>query len=216
MNIFRYIHFFYMLGGITLSILAYPKLSALQFFICIIFYIYLLPPLIFQTIFRILFPQFKGDLTKLEARSYVGSATFTIWWVSSQMQVHFLRFPGLEEAIKWIPGCYSMWLRLWGAKIGKNVLWTPRVLIVDRPFLDIGDDVIIGTETRMTSHLANALKDERRVEVVLGIIKIGNGATLGGGSNTFPGGQVKPNQVIPAMGVVRNGILFDRPTGEKK
>lgn len=210
MIILRYLHFSYMLFGIISTFLIYQSSSSINFFLYLFSYIYLVPPLFFQLVFRIGFPKYKGDLDQLAKRSFVGEDSFSIWWISSQMQVHFLRFPFLEEMIKWIPGAYSFWLRLWGAQVGKNVLWTPRVLIVDRPFLKVGDDVIIGTDARMTSHLANTLKDDRRCELFLDSIQIGNGATLGGGSNTYPGGRVKENQIIEAMGVVRNGIFFEK------
>lgn len=192
-----------MLTGISSSVYLYVHFEWWVFLSYLIFYIYLLPPLLFQLLFRTCFPKFKGDLSKLKQKSFANTPTFAVWWISSQLQVHFIRFQFLEECIKWIPGVYSFWLRLWGAKIGKNILWTPRVLIVDRPFLEIGDNVIIGTDSRITSHLAVAVPDERRALLFLAKVKIGDGATLGACGGIFPGGEIKPGEVIEALGIVR-------------
>lgn len=40
-----------------------------------------------------------------------------------------------------IPGIFSCWLRLWGAKVGRDVYWTTRLEIADRSLLEIGDRI---------------------------------------------------------------------------
>ncbi len=83
----------------------------------------------------------------------VGSTGFFRWWYTAQWQVVFNRFPQLEEMLRMVPGLYSIWLRLWGAKIGGLVYWSPGLNIFDRPFLDIGGRVVIGADTKLSPHL---------------------------------------------------------------
>src|SRR5690606_21882972 len=73
--------------------------------------LYLVPPLLARlTVMCAGLPEMKE---KVPSRgSYV-------WWFTSQLQVPFMRFSFLEEFLRMVPGLYSMWLRLWGAKVGK-------------------------------------------------------------------------------------------------
>ncbi|MDJ0694669.1 GH3 auxin-responsive promoter family protein [Mastigocoleus sp. MO_188.B34] len=35
----------------------------------------------------------------------------------------------------------TLWLRLWGSKVGEGIYWTPKIEIADRGLLEIGDRV---------------------------------------------------------------------------
>lgn len=83
----------------------------------------------------------------------VGSAAYYVWWFSFCAQNLYARFPALEEALRCIPGCYSLWLRLWGAKIGKLTYWSAGVRIYDRAFVKVGDHCRFGLGVRIAPHV---------------------------------------------------------------
>jgi len=118
-------------------------------------------------------------------RYCAASSGFLRWWYTTQWQVLFNRFPVLEEAIRLVPGLYSTWLRLWGAKVGGLVYWSPGVRVFDRPFLRIGDHVVIGADTKICPHII--VRGESGTELILAPISIGAGALVGG-STLLPAG----------------------------
>lgn len=52
-----------------------------------------------------------------------------------------------------MPWMYSLWLRLWGSKIGSRVFWTPDTIIMDRTNLIIEDNVVIGNRSYLSTHV---------------------------------------------------------------
>ena len=118
--------------------------------------------------------------TALMATRYpIDSPEFIRWWYTAQWQVVFSRFPQLEELLRIVPGLYSTWLRLWGAKIGSIVYWSPGLSMLDRPFIDIGNRVVIGAGTRLSSHFL-ARGQDGMTELVVATITIGDDAIIGG------------------------------------
>ena|SRR5687768_5976260 len=123
----------------------------------------------------------------------IGGGGFFGWWLLLQLQTLFNRFPVFEELLRIIPGLYSSWLRLWGARIGRLTYWAPGTLILDRSFLEIGDDVVFGAGVRLNAHvLANG-------ELLLGTIRIGSGAQIGGYSLLTAGTVVAENEQTRAF-----------------
>lgn len=122
-----------------------------------------------------------------------GSADFLKWWACFQCQVLFLRFPALEEIIRLIPGCYSLWLRLWGSRIGRLTYWAPRTSILDRGFLDIGDNVIFGAGVNLNPHVMEKGK------LLLAPVKIGDRALIGGYSLLTAGTQIADDETVRAF-----------------
>lgn len=123
----------------------------------------------------------------------IGSGGFFGWWSLLQLQTLFNRFPVFEELLRVIPGLYSSWLRLWGARIGRLTYWAPGTLILDRSFLEIGDDVVFGAGVRLNAHvLANG-------ELLLGAIRIGSGAQIGGYSLLTAGTVIAANEQTRAF-----------------
>ena len=127
------------------------KLSGIvNFIVFILAYIYLLPPLLFRIL---------HFFYKIEPGAYkISDKELLVWWYGAQLQLVFSRFPFFEELLRIIPFTYSTWLRLWGAKIGSLVYWSPRVEILDRNLLEVGDRVVVGYGVKMTSHLINKEK----------------------------------------------------------
>lgn len=153
-----------------------------------ILYIYFLPPLLF----RVLHLFFKNG-----AGSYkISDKEFLVWWYGAQLQVIFSRFPFFEEILRLIPFTYSFWLRLWGAKIGSFVYWSPRTEILDRNLLDIGDRVVVGYGVKMTSHLINKEK------IFLAPISIGKDSVIGGEARIAPGCAIGDNMTVKAMTIL--------------
>lgn len=132
------------------------------------------------------------------ARSTVGGPTFLKWWFSAQWQVLFARLPFLEECLRLVPGLYSAWLRLWGARVGSLVYWSPGVRILDRQWLRIGSRVVVGAGARMNAH-ALARHRDGPVELFLGAITVEDDAVVGGYSLLLPGCEIAAGEMTPPL-----------------
>ena len=159
-------------------------------FLILISWAYLIPPLLCRLL-CLLFGK-PGDSREIR----MGTREFNVWWFTAQLQVIYLRFPALEEFIRLIPGAYSMWLRFWGARIGKLTYWSPQVKIMDRPFLHIGDLVSVGYGAAFTSHHIN--RNDGELKLLLGTPTVGARAVLGGLSGVGPGARVSEGEVLPS------------------
>lgn len=127
----------------------------------------------------------------------LGSRDFFTWWFTLNLQIIFCRFPFLEELLRIVPGLYSLWLRLWGAKIGKLTYWAAGLRILDRPFLHIGNQVTIGAGVRLNPHVI--LPDEQgRMMLALAPIRIGDRANVGGYSLFVAGGEIAAGECTQA------------------
>lgn len=151
-------------------------------------WIYLIPPILLR-ILHCLFGKPQGSLN--ESQSH-----YWLWYFGAQLQALYLRVPQLEELLRIFPLVYSNWLRLWGAKIGKATYWAPNCYILDRPYLFIGDFVVVGYGVGVTAHLINQKAGQR--ELVLAPPKIETNAILGGLSGLGPGAEVGVGEMLPA------------------
>ncbi|MDO9183430.1 MAG: hypothetical protein Q7U04_13530 [Bacteriovorax sp.] len=115
----------------------------------LLFVAYILPPLMW----RLLNPLIPTQM----GTSFLGAHTETVngWFVSYQIQQIYNALPFLENSLKLIPGLYSSWLRLWGARIGDDVSWTLQSKIIDRPFIHIGDRCHVGQSAILSAHTIN-------------------------------------------------------------
>jgi acetyltransferase-like isoleucine patch superfamily enzyme len=151
--------------------------------------LYLLPPLLARLILLL--------VTIQHGRIAVGSKAFFGWWTLFQLQVVFCRLPALEEILRLVPAAYSLWLRLWGARVGRLTYWSPGTLITDRSFLHIGNDVVFGAGVRLNAHVL--AKDKNgRMELLLGSLKIGDRVVVGGYSLLTAGTEISPDEVTRA------------------
>ena len=130
-----------------------------------------------------------------EGISYLGSKDYSPWWGSHQIQVIYIAIPALEAVLRLIPGAFSCWLRLWGAKVGRNVYWTPGLEIADRGLIEIGDRVIIGHRVGIYSHIIKPRKQDLMLYVKK--VKIGNNVFLGAGSHLSPGVVISDSTYLP-------------------
>ena len=127
-------------------------------------------------------------------RIALASAGFLRWWATAQWQVIFARMPWLEEALRLLPGVYSAWLRLWGARVGSLVYWSPGVAVLDRPLLRIGSRVVFGAGVRVNPHVI-APGPDGRAALFLAPVIVEDDALVGGYSILLPGSEIAAGSV---------------------
>lgn len=133
-----------------------------------------------------------------------------VWWTLHSLQVIFTRITIFEEFLRMIPSVYSMWLRLWGAEIGRLVYWAPGTVILDRSFLKIGDDVVFGAGVRLNPHLIQNDGNGSTILYLAPII-IGDKAIIGGYSLLTPGCEIAAGEstkgflILPPFSTCQNG-----------
>jgi acetyltransferase-like isoleucine patch superfamily enzyme len=132
-----------------------------------------------------------------EGISYLKGKEYSPWWGSHQIQAIYIAIPALEAVLRLIPGVFSCWLRWWGAKVGRNVYWTPGLEIADRGLLEIGDRVVIGHRVGMYSHVIKPRKQDLMLYVKK--IKIGNDVFVGAGSHLAPGVVISDGTFLAAV-----------------
>jgi hypothetical protein len=167
--------------------------------------LYLLPPLVVRTVL-LWRPLPVG-------RVPADDPGFLTWWFTAQWQVLFVRLPFLEELLRVVPGLYSLWLRLWGARIGSLVYWAPGVVILDRQLLRVGRGVIFGMAVRINPHVIAPMGDGR-VGLHIGPITIEDGALIGGYSLLLPGSSVAAGACTRPFRSVHAFTRAERTTGE--
>lgn len=131
-----------------------------------------------------------------EGISYLKGQEYSPWWGSHQIQSIYITFGALESALRLIPGAFSFWLRLWGAKVGKNVYWTPTLEIADRSLIEIGDNVVFGQNCGILSHVIKPKKQDLMLYVKR--VKIGSNVFIGAGSYLGPGVVIEDENFIVA------------------
>lgn len=151
-------------------------------FLVLIGLVYLFPLLVHRIHF--LFFPFGDGYWVLSEKKY------NPWWASHMFQYPFIACPWIESLIHFFPGLYSLWLRAWGSKIGKGVFWTPRVEIIDRGLVEIGDYVVVGHIATMCSHMVADI--EGKPALVVKKIIIGEKSFVGADSQFGPGAVVPP------------------------
>ncbi|MBH8573711.1 acyl transferase [Nostocaceae cyanobacterium CENA369] len=130
-----------------------------------------------------------------EGISYLQGKEYSPWWGSHQIQTIYIAIPALEALLRLIPGAFSVWLRLWGAKVGRNVYWTPGLEIADRGLIEIGDRVVIGHRVGIYSHVIKPRKQDLILYVKK--VKIGNDVFVGAGSHLGPGVVIADGTFLP-------------------
>jgi acetyltransferase-like isoleucine patch superfamily enzyme len=109
-----------------------------------------------------------------------------------------------------IPGVYSNWLRLWGSRIGRLTYWAPGMVVLDREYLDLGDDVVFGAGVRLNGHVI-LRNPQGRLVLAVAPIRIGAGAAIGGyslltaGTEIAAGESTRAHLLSPPFTIWRNG-----------
>ena len=163
-------------------------------------FLYLFPPICFR-IHQLIWPISEG-------RSNLSAPGYSPWWISLQFQGVFNTIPWVEAILRAVPGAYSVWLRLWGSKIGRRVVWSPRMEIADRMLLEIGDDVVFGHRAALYPHVVDRRKNGAFL-LYAKRVSIGARAFIGAGSRLGPGAVVPEDARLPVLTDVRINQHFE-------
>lgn len=184
-------HYFTFL--LIILLLAYSILSSDSYLLktaIVLFTVYLLPPILARIVLK-LFPIRRTHIP-------ISSKEFTTWWFIFSTQTIFLRFPFLEEVLRSIPGLYSAWLRLWGSKIGKMTYWAAGTTILDRSFLSIGDNLMLGAGVRLNPHVIITEENGERT-LLLAPVTVGSNCLIGGYSLLTAGTTLSDDESTKAF-----------------
>ncbi|MGB3298374.1 MAG: acyl transferase [Phormidesmis sp.] len=162
-------------------------LEALLYLLLFVLTLYGLPLLIYRLHNRF-YPIAEGV-------SYLQGKAYSPWWSSHQIQLIYIAFPGLETLLRLVPGVFSVWLRLWGAKIGRQVYWSPGLELADRGLLIVGDRAIIGHRVGLYAHVIKPKRNNLLLYVKP--IQIGSDAFIGSASRIGPGVVIAPGDYVP-------------------
>ena len=144
--------------------------------------IYLGPPLALHILKRWTAP--REGVDRIDARS------FSPWLAAHHIQSFYDGLPFLESLLRVIPGFYSIWLRLWGSRVGYGVEWAVNVSILDRDLMDIGNRVVFSRQVELAAHVRR--KTEGGSRVLVRRVRIGSYAFLGAGARIGPGAVIPP------------------------
>jgi len=156
----------------------------------LLFSIYLLPPLLYR-ISSLIIP------IKIGTQKFGPKEEPSGWMVAHRIQMIYMIIPFFERALNSLPEIYSIWLRLWGSKIGRMVYWAPDVVLLDRTHLNIGSHNFIGG-SKLSSHIAIPRTDGS-LEIVFEPIHIGSKVFIATQCNIGPGTKIKDKEFLKIM-----------------
>ncbi len=168
-----------------------------------VFVIYLLPPMVLRILFR--WAPLKNGVSRIDGKS------FSAWLASNHIQAFYDALPFLEALLRVIPGFYSLWLRMWGSRVGYGVTWPVRIDVLDRNLMDIGNRVTFEREVQLAAHVRQKL-DGGGSRVLVRPVRVGSYAFIGAGARIGPGAVVPHNANVPALAVVDVNQAFGGPT----
>ena len=135
-----------------------------------------------------------------EGVSVIGKK-FSPWLAAHHIQAFYDALPYLESLLRVIPGFYSMWLRLWGSRVGYGVEWAVNVSIRDRNLMDIGNRVVFSHGVELVAHVRRKM-EAGGSRVLVRNVRIGSYAFLGAGVSVSAGAVVPSNAQVPALRVI--------------
>jgi hypothetical protein len=100
-------------------------------------FVYVLPPIVLRILLR--WTPIKPGVAEVDGRK------FSAWLAAHHVQAFYDALPYLESLLRVIPGFYSMWLRMWGSRIGYGVEWPVRMDVLDRNLIEVGNRVTFAT-----------------------------------------------------------------------
>lgn len=156
----------------------------------LLFVVYFLPPIVQRVMLR--WSALKQGVNDIDGRK------FSPWLASHNIQAIYDALPFLESLLRVFPGFYSMWLRLWGSRIGYGVEWPVRMDVLDRSMMDIGNRVVFSREVELAAHVRKKT-DGGRSRVLVRMVRIGSYAFIGAGSRIGAGASIPSNASVPEM-----------------
>lgn len=142
-----------------------------------------------------------------EGVSQIDERKFSPWLASHHIQAFYDALPFLEALLRVIPGFYSMWLRLWGSRVGYGVEWAVNVSILDRGMMEIGNRVVFSRQVELAAHVRRKTEGGAS-RVLVRHVRIGSYAFLGANVHVSAGAVVPANAQVPALAVVDANETF--------
>lgn len=159
--------------------------------------IYLFPLVLWRAL-HLKYP-LKTGLSRIGLQASQGSE----WMVAHRLQYLFLTFTAFEKILILIPGAFSLWLRCWGSRIGKAVIWTPNMRILDRTDLHIGNYCFLGEGSILSCHFI--VRKEGKLVLLYDTITLGEKVLLGAHSHVGPGAKIKDQEFVPTYSKIMRG-----------
>ncbi|HRK64916.1 MAG TPA: hypothetical protein PLN53_11010 [Terricaulis sp.] len=159
----------------------------------LLFVLYLFPPMVLRILER--WTPIKPGVACIDGRK------FCPWLAAHHIQAFYDALPYLESLLRVIPGFYSMWLRMWGSRVGYGVEWPVRMDVLDRNLVDIGNRVVFAREVELSAHVRKK-QDGAGSRSLVRPVRIGSYAFIGAGARIGPGASVPHNANVPAMTIV--------------
>ena len=169
---------------------AWPSLWSVALFILVIFFV---PPMVQRVMFR--WAPLKTGVACIDGRA------FCPWLAAHHIQAFYDALPFLESLLRVFPGFYSLWLRMWGSRIGYGVEWPVRMDVLDRSLMDIGNRVVFSREVELAAHVRRKTEGAGS-RVLVRPVRIGSYAFIGAGARIGPGAVVPANANVPPAAVV--------------
>lgn len=131
----------------------------------------------------------------------IDERTFSPWLASHHVQAFYNALPFLEALLRVIPGFYSLWLRMWGSRVGYGVEWDVNVSVLDRSLMDIGNRVVFSREVELAAHVRKKTEGGAS-RVLVRPVRVGAYAFLGAGVHVGAGAHVPNNASVPPQAIV--------------
>jgi len=167
--------------------------------ILLLFVVFFVPPLVQRVMLR--WAPLKQGVNEIDGRK------FSPWLASHHIQAMYDALPFLESLLRVFPGFYSMWLRMWGSRVGYGVEWPVRMDVLDRGLMDIGNRVVFSRRAELAAHVRKKT-DGGRSRVLVRTVRIGSYAFLGARVRVGPGASVPSNASVPELTVVGVNEVF--------
>jgi len=159
----------------------------------LLFILYLFPPMVLRIMLR--WAPLKQGISAIDGRK------FSPWLAAHHIQAFYDALPYLEALLRVIPGFYSMWLRMWGSRIGYGVVWPVRIDVLDRNLMDIGNRVTFDREVELAAHVRQKMEGGA-ARVLVRTVRIGSHAYIGASTRIGPGAIVPHNANVPPLTMV--------------
>lgn len=161
--------------------------------------LYLVPPITLRILLR--WKPLTYGVTRADDR------TFSPWLAAHHIQAFYDALPQLEALLRVIPGFYSLWLRLWGSRVGYGVEWSVNSSILDRNLMEIGNRVVFARQVELAAHVRRKTEGGG-TRILVRPVRIGSYAFLGAGARIGPGANIPANAQVPALAVVDVNEVF--------
>ncbi len=156
----------------------------------ILVYVY---SIVFYRIFLLLIPIKEGEIQE-NSREQFSYNVYLLFYL-------LLFFPIIRSGFIPVP-LMRLFYRTLGARMGKNTYSSG--IIFDPPFVDIGDNTLIGQHALLIPHITEGKKLAHHP------IRIGNNVTVGAHSVVMSGVTIEDNAIVGVGAVVPKGCRIGR------